>query len=790
MKLSKIISALGGAIPDGDGYLAHCPAHDDTEASLRIAYSGAGKALIACRAGCDFVKVIAASSLDASDLFEVEDDMGAVELPTEDAEIDESVYERLDEYVATCTVMRETEFIHATEYAKERFGVTPELFEHWALGHDNCTVSAAKEYPDLFGSVYSKSERLVVPFYSPADELLGLQARAIHDDSKAKWSGPSNPETGGTWGKMAFFDSQSGMDWVVITEGPGDAMTSAAAGSVDAVGIRGASMANAVAEELTEWVQGRTVFLAGDNDKAGTKFNETLARGLALRNVPTHTLTLPDGTNDICDWYAEDREGFSKAFQAALSAAEGESSQTRDDAKAKPISLYIPTTDVGLAKYVLRQVSKGRLAYNEGFGFVVYHDGAWSRDETDDTRRMIYNAADELHTLADKTMDADAAGIARSSANRLQSTREIDKVLTEMRTMSMVRMDKFNQQDHLLVVNNGTVDLRTGELLDHDPEHYSLQRVGFDYDPEAECPRWLQFLEEVFPNDREEMPLFMQRLVGYAITGETQEQCFAILWGLGANGKSVFTNTISHVFDELTKVTPFSTFEQKAGGIPNDLAALHDARMVLAAEGERGKPMAEAVIKRATGMDKIPARFLHREFFEYRPKFFLWLSTNHKPNFRSADNGLWRRVKMIEWSRYFDEDERDHYLEAKLRNETEGILAWAVRGAIDWYEQGLDDPPTVIDATEAYRDNSDALSGLFGPNGLVESKGSWTSASEVYKAYREWAFKNELPPKDTWGRNTFYNGMDERGYRRLKAPSGEMSYRDIKISDELSKGMI
>ena len=298
------------------------------------------------------------------------------------------------------------------------------------------------------------------------------------------------------------------------------------------------------------------------------------------------------------------------------------------------------------------------------------------------------------------------------------------------------------------------------------------KRIDLNYNPTAAAPRWESFLGEVMRGDMD-MVDYMRRLVGYSITGETTEQCFSVFWGSGANGKSVMMNIIADVFGPITVTTPFSTFEQKpSGGIPNDLAALRGARIVFASEGEADKPMAEALLKRLTGNDLVTARFLRREFFSFRPTFQIVMLTNNKPAFRGADEGLWRRVKMVQWSRYFAPDERDHALQSKLLDEAEGVLAWAVRGAVEWYAGGLNDPSAIVEATREYRATSDLFAGFLPGMFIADKHAKHVLGKDLFDGYLQWAEEENLKPGEIVRRTKFYSLLEERGFIRHSVHEG------------------
>jgi putative DNA primase/helicase len=438
-----------------------------------------------------------------------------------------------------------------------------------------------------------------------------------------------------------------------------------------------------------------------------------------------------------------------------------------------------------LNAHALVTFTGGRIKFAEGLGFYVWNGTIWERSATRVRQAIHYMGAAITVAAAEKTEEHKARGGAkddesdpgkslRAISKGFTVSRNIDSLMRELKAVPSVAVEAsaLDAREDLLTFRNGTVNLRTGVLREHSKADMLTYAQDMDYNPDAKCPRWEQFLAEIFP-EYPELVDYFRRLVGYGITGSVAEQCFAVLWGKGANGKSVATDTITSVFRPISKTTPFATFEEKAsGGIPNDLAALRDARLVMASEGESGKPMSEAVLKRVTGKDEIAARFLRQEFFTFKPTFLLMLATNHKPKFRGQDEGLWRRVKMIPFKRWFAPHERDYTLDAKLLAESEGIAAWAVRGAVEWFAGGLQDPDIIAESTKEYRETSDALAGFF--PGVLEpcEEGEAIDGAAAFNSYLEWCEAENLPTKERWTRRAFYGAMEERGVTRRKRAQG------------------
>ncbi|MGW6012351.1 DNA primase family protein [Streptomyces sp. NPDC055210] len=324
----------------------------------------------------------------------------------------------------------------------------------------------------------------------------------------------------------------------------------------------------------------------------------------------------------------------------------------------------------------------------------------------------------------------------------LGSKQRRDNVVEMLKGLPDARYSgEWDDDPWLLAAPNGVIDLRTGEVTEGSPGQRLTKAVRVPYDPDAKAPRWEQFIAEIFAHDPE-LPAYVQRLLGYGITGSTKEQCFAVLFGSGSNGKSTLLTTLRELLGEHAATVPFDMFTTsgKARGGP-DTEMLVGARLALASETNRSAVLDSAAIKNATGGEEITVNPKYRKPYAFKPQALILLASNYKPIIREQDNGTWRRVKLIPFLQRFEGDAKDMHLEDTLRSEMPGILAWLIRGAVDWYAEGLGDPASVRAAVEEYKEESDNLAGFF-PGRLVLAPGRWLSNSDIWTEYGQWARDN------------------------------------------------
>jgi len=333
---------------------------------------------------------------------------------------------------------------------------------------------------------------------------------------------------------------------------------------------------------------------------------------------------------------------------------------------------------------------------------------------------------------------------------------------------------------------NGTIDLRTGELRKHNRADLISKISETNYDPNAQCPMWEKFIAEVFVND-DELVHFVHQACGYTLTGDTREQLFFILHGCGSNGKSTFITALRDILgDYETKTSTDTLVEKNNSSNTNDLAALRGARLVSAIETSAGKRLAEALVKELTGQDAVTARFLYQEFFTFVPVFKLWLACNHVPVIQGQDFAIWRRIRLIPFNVQFQDADhptgpyKDKALSDKLKSEHERILAWLVRGCLDWQNDGLSTAKAVRAATGKLQQDMDVLGGFLGECCVFE-RNAQSTAKDMYAAYCEWAETNgEKPLSQRW----FGLRLTERGSCcNFKGARGVRCWKGIGLLD-------
>lgn len=313
----------------------------------------------------------------------------------------------------------------------------------------------------------------------------------------------------------------------------------------------------------------------------------------------------------------------------------------------------------------------------------------------------------------------------------------------------------------LFGVPNGIVDLLTGKLREATQEDRITNLSPVAFNPSAKCPRFEGFLSQIFNGDQE-LIRFIQKAIGYSLTGEVNEQCLFCCYGSGANGKSTLFGVLHHIFGlgNYAANLPFSALELQTRN-SNDLVMLVGARFVTAAETREGMRLNEQRIKTLTGGDAITARFLYHNSFTFSPTHKLWLAFNHKPIIADDSEGMWRRVRLVPFTRQFKPVEQDRNLMETLKAEASGILGWAVKGCLLWQQEGLGIPKAVFTATAAYQSESDHLGQFINECCLVDPKASVSSAA-LCSSYQDWTKDNDEVPLP---RSVFGERLKRRGYQ-------------------------
>jgi putative DNA primase/helicase len=321
------------------------------------------------------------------------------------------------------------------------------------------------------------------------------------------------------------------------------------------------------------------------------------------------------------------------------------------------------------------------------------------------------------------------------------------------------------------------VDLETGAIRESRPEDMCTKIAGTHCNPNCATPLWTKFLDDITNHDAE-LQGYLQRMVGYCMTGETVEHVLFFLYGTGANGKSVFINTSVGIFGDYAVIAPMELFlQQKNPRHETELAHLWGARLAVAQEIERGRQWAEAKIKALSGGDKISARFMRQDFFDFTPQFKILIAANHKPSLRGVDEAIRRRLHLIPFTVTIPAERRDRQLFEKLKPEWPGILHWMIQGSIEWHKTGLAPPKAVVDASEAYFEEEDRI-GLWIEEDCEEGPGFEELLAVLFTSWKQWAENNN---EYGGSQKAFSASLDERKFGKKRDNTGKTQVTGLRL---------
>jgi putative DNA primase/helicase len=456
-----------------------------------------------------------------------------------------------------------------------------------------------------------------------------------------------------------------------------------------------------------------------------------------------------------------------------------------------------PPTDLGNARRFVERHGED-VHYVPGLGWLTWDCLSWAHDETGEVMRRAKEIPDLIQLEAIKLPPGTPLRktlLRWALQSQARPRLEALIALAQTEPGIMRPAPAFDAAPWLLNISNGTLNLRTGELLPHLRADLLTKLAPVVYDPAATCSRFERFLNRIMDGNMATIR-FLQCAIGYALTGLSTEQVLFILHGTGANGKSTLLEILRYVLGDYAVQADSSTFLTRgADAIRNDVARLRGARFITAVEVNGNRRLDEALVKQITGGDTITARFLYSEPFEFPFSAKVFLACNHKPDIHGADLGMWRRIRLIPFEVTIPPAEQNRHLLDALKEEAAGILRWAVEGCLSWQNEGLDAPSDVRDATLAYREQSDALAGFLGERCVVDAHISGEVA-DLYRAYREWA---DSAGERLTSRRRFEQMLTERGFKfdrvgRVKVCIGlalqgnapETSARAVRYADPYS----
>lgn len=739
--IELVLALLKGVRSSGDTgrqWTALCPAHDDKRSSFGVHVNGDGDVYLRCYANCTQAAVVAALGLEFKDLY---------------------ANGKRKEEPKGCTI--------------SRLAFLKRLPIEW--------LKATCGLRDDGGSDNRKVE---IPYRNEAGDEVSARIRsAIRAKDGSFWKRGTKPILYGLW-LLDLFRERGGP--ILFVEGETDCWALWYHG-FNALGVPGASAQRVLGDG--EMLAGfDTAYVWREPDAAGAEFVTRMVAKLREVGYTGKILIVSaEGAKDPADVQTRHGDEFSTVFRGILEKAAPAEPATLAPVAALPQTVRrfdeqlrnFGTCEPGAFEFT-DLGNAGRLEHLHGADlrwvdtwdqWHVWDGGRWAPDCTLEVNRRANLTVHSLALEATKYGGLSGLKDCMKWYDKSQSKRGLDAMIGLVKALGRIPVshDQFDRQPWLLNCPNGTVDLRMGQVLMHRREDLLTTCSPTPFDVAATCPTWDQFLASVFPADpgnpskggNVNLISFVQKLLGYCLSGVVLSNLLPIFWGGGSNGKSTFLDVVQDVIGPAyaMQAPPGLLMTRQFEQHPTELADLFGKRFVVTTETQQNRQLDEAMVKQLTGGDKIRARRMREDFWEFAPTHKIVLCTNHRPAVRGNDHGIWRRLLLVPFQvRFWDPDRnetgpahlrQDKDLKAKLKAESAGILAWLVRGCLAWQREGLEQPPDVRETTEEYRADQDVLGRFLGER----YRGARPDADVLLKVFHQefvrWAEENGEPTATT-----------------------------------------
>ncbi|MDB0529841.1 phage/plasmid primase, P4 family [Ralstonia solanacearum] len=557
---------------------------------------------------------------------------------------------------------------------------------------------------------------------------------------------------------------------VVFVEGEKCAQALIDAGIVATTAMHGA---NAPVDK-TDWspLASKIVLIWPDRDKPGWEYAANAAQAMLQAGAVSVAILVPP-EDAPAGWDAADaiKEGFDIGGYLAAGARVPVMPEVDDTVSVDVLEGVDWETEDGLATAFTRRYGDDWRYCSLWGKWLVWTGVRWNSDQllyvTHLSRGICRSASLKADTARQKTKLASSATIAA-----------VEKI-ARSDPKHAATADEWDADVWALNTPGGVVDLRTGQLRAHRREDRMTKvTTATPRGRNGEgCPAWLAFIADITGGNTD-LAAYLQRVVGYCLTGVTSEHALFFLYGTGANGKSVFVNVLTTILGDYAANAPMDTFMEARGDRhPTELAGLRGARLVSSIETEQGRRWNESKVKAITGGDKVSARFMRQDFFDYLPQFKLLIAGNHKPAIRNVDEAMKRRLHLIPFTVTVPPERRDGRLTEKLLKERDGILAWAIEGCLAWQRQRLDPPDCVRSATEEYFDEEDAIGDFLDEEAQCHQQAR-VAVADVFLRWQEWAGRRgEYVGTSRW----LAQQLTNRGFDRTRLHGGVKGLAGISL---------